>query len=61
MASDYAPDFIKNDEELRKRFPPRALNGLGPALVWEPPALHAETMASYRRSRAREDRYVVAG
>ena len=53
MASEYAPDFIKKDEELQRRFPPRPLAGLGPALVWEPPELHAETMASYRRSLAR--------
>ena len=53
MASDHAPDFIKEDEELQRRFPPRTLTGLGPALVWEPPALHAETMASFRRSLAR--------
>jgi hypothetical protein len=38
MASEYAPDFIKKDEELQRRFPPRPLAGLGPALVWEPPA-----------------------
>jgi hypothetical protein len=52
MASDFAPDFIKT-EELQRRFPPRPLTGLGPGLYWEPPALHAETMASYRRSLAR--------
>ena len=50
MASEYAPDFIKKDEELQRRFPPRTLTGLGPALVWEPPVLHAETMASWQRS-----------
>ena len=53
MASDHAPDFIKKEEELQRRFPPCPLTGLGPALVWEPPALHAETMASFRRSLAR--------
>jgi hypothetical protein len=53
MASEHAPDFVKNDEALCKLYPPRPLAGLGPALVWEPPALHAETMASYRRSMAR--------
>ena len=42
MASDHAPDFIKKDEELRRRFPPQKLKGLGPGLIWEPPALHAE-------------------
>jgi hypothetical protein len=53
MASEYAPDFVKEDEALRKQYPPCPLPGLGPALIWEPPAIHAETMASYRRSMAR--------
>lgn len=53
MASEHAPDFVKNDAALRKQYPPRPLAGLGPALVWEPPALHAETMASWQRSLAR--------
>jgi hypothetical protein len=53
MASEHTPDFVKNDEALRKRYPPRPLAGFGPALIWEPPAIHAETMASYRRSMAR--------
>jgi hypothetical protein len=53
MASEHTPDFVKNDEALRKQYPPRPLAGLGPALIWEPPAIHAETMASYRRSMAR--------
>ena len=53
MASEHTPDFVKNDEALRKRYPPRPLAGLGPALIWEPPAIHAETMACYRRSMAR--------
>jgi hypothetical protein len=52
MASEHAPDFVKKDEALRKQYPPRPLAGLGPALVWEPPALHAETMASWQRSQA---------
>jgi hypothetical protein len=37
MASEYAPDFITRDEELRRRFPPRHLKGLGPGLCWQPP------------------------
>jgi hypothetical protein len=56
MASDhisYPAARIQKDAELQRRFPPRPLAGLGPALVWEPPALHAETMASWRRSQAR--------
>jgi hypothetical protein len=43
MASDFAPDFIKNDEELRRRFPPRSLPGLGPGLYWQPPKLHTQS------------------
>jgi hypothetical protein len=53
MASEHTPDFVKNDEALRKRYPPCLLAGFGPALIWEPPAIHAETMACYRRSMAR--------
>ncbi len=56
MASDYISypaARIQEDAELQKRFPPRPLAGLGPALVWEPPAIHAETMASWQRSHAR--------
>jgi hypothetical protein len=45
---------LKEDEALRKRFPPRHLPGLGPGLYWLPPARHAEVMASYARSLARE-------
>ena len=52
MASEYTPGFVKNDEELQRRFPPRPLAGIGPGLVWEPPAIHAKTMASWRRSLA---------
>jgi hypothetical protein len=42
MASEYAPDLIKKDEELQRRFPPCQLTGLGPGLCWEPPKLHAQ-------------------
>ena len=41
MASDYALDFITKNEELRRRFPPRPLKGLGPGLAWKPPKRHA--------------------
>jgi hypothetical protein len=34
LASAYAPDFITQDPVLAQRFPPRALRGLGPGLVW---------------------------
>lgn len=52
MASEFAPDFIKNDEQLKKRFPPRELVGMGPALCWLPPKLCAEAMSDYRRCKA---------
>jgi hypothetical protein len=37
MASDATLDDIKNNQELRRRFPPRRLLGLGPGLCWKPP------------------------
>jgi len=38
MASELTPDFIKNDPELQRRFPPRPLGGLHEAsLVWLEP------------------------
>jgi hypothetical protein len=43
MAWEHTPDFIKNDEELRRRFPPRSLPGLGPGLYWQPPKLHTQS------------------
>jgi hypothetical protein len=36
LASPHTPDFITKDEELRKRFPPLALEGLGGSLYWDP-------------------------
>jgi hypothetical protein len=36
LASTYAPDFITEDEQLKERFPPRHLAGLGSGLYWEP-------------------------
>jgi hypothetical protein len=36
MASPFSPDFIKQDQALLKRYPPRALGGLGPGLNWRP-------------------------
>src|SRR5262245_18867833 len=56
MASEHAPEFITENEELRQRFPPRPLKGLGPGLYWKPSKEHARTMESWRRSREREDR-----
>ena len=37
MASELAPDFIRNDVELQRRFPPRPLDGLRNGLCWRPP------------------------
>ena len=55
MASEYhGHSEMKEDEELKKRFPPRQLKGLGPGLYWEPPKEHARTMQSHRRSMAWE-------
>jgi hypothetical protein len=54
MASEFAPNFIKNDEKLKKRFPPRELARMGSGLCWEPPKVHAKTMQRYRRNMARE-------
>jgi hypothetical protein len=34
MASPHAPDFIKQDQELRRRFPPKPLDHLRSGLVW---------------------------
>jgi len=44
---NYPPDELR---ELKKRFRPRMLKGMGPCLHWLPPKLHAEIMASVRRS-----------
>jgi hypothetical protein len=38
MASEHAPDFVKKDELLRKRYAPRHLPGLNAGHCWEPPA-----------------------
>jgi hypothetical protein len=54
MASEFAPGFIKNDEELKRLYPPKALPGLGPGLYWLPPAEHEEVMANLRRHLARQ-------
>jgi hypothetical protein len=46
LASPYAPPFITQDQQLRKRFPPTPLHGLGSGLYWEPP----RTPAKIRRA-----------
>jgi hypothetical protein len=37
MASERAPDCIRQDPDLCDRFPPRPLRGLGAGLYWSPP------------------------
>jgi hypothetical protein len=37
MACDSGLWGIENDENLKRRFPPRPLNGMGAGLCWEPP------------------------
>jgi hypothetical protein len=39
---------------LKKRFPPRPLEGMTPSAFWAPPEEYAELMASYRRAELRE-------
>jgi hypothetical protein len=53
MASEYAPDFIRKDEELLKCFPPCPLKGLGPGLGWNPPKRYVRTTESYQGNRTR--------
>lgn len=36
LASKTAPDFILEDEVLRRRYPPRPLAGLSPFFIWKP-------------------------
>ncbi len=37
MASERSPDFVKNDEALRKRYPPCPLSHLNAGNCWDPP------------------------
>jgi hypothetical protein len=41
MASDMTPDFIRNDAQLIRRYPPVPLGGMGPGLKWLGPKLSA--------------------
>ncbi len=36
LASEYAPDFTRENAALCKRFPPRPLPGIGPGQIWRP-------------------------
>jgi hypothetical protein len=62
MASEFIGGYhrMRENEQLRNRFPPRPLDGLGPGLMWQPPEEHARTMESWRRCREREDRIHAA-
>ncbi len=51
MCSEFAPDFIKNDMELKKRFRPCPLVGLGPGLHWLTPKKYARAMKDLRRHK----------
>jgi hypothetical protein len=54
MAADETAEFIRDDPDLIRRFPPRPLPGLVSGLHWETPEEYAETMARERRREARE-------
>jgi hypothetical protein len=51
MASEHAPWFIMDDKRLRKRFPPRPLDGLDGSMYWDPPKLK-KSGARRRKGRA---------
>jgi hypothetical protein len=60
MASEkHAPDFIRNNEEMRRRFPPRPLNWLGSGLYWQPPGAQPKRRKS-RQAQAREKLLLAA-
>jgi hypothetical protein len=52
MASPQLLDFIRDDAELRCRFPPTPLSEMTPGLFWLPPEEYQELMESYRRHDA---------
>jgi hypothetical protein len=45
MASRFAPPHILGDVDLKLRYWPRILRGLGPGLIWTPPAGPANPVA----------------
>jgi len=60
MASEeHAPSFIANDEDLRRRFPPRPLKGLGPGLWWDPPKPRG-ARPEVRRRRSKQEELLYA-
>jgi hypothetical protein len=48
------PNYPAELPELKKRFPPRELAGMGPGFCWLPPKVYAKVMPDYRRSMARQ-------
>ena len=54
----HAPDFIRDNEEMRKRFPPRPLKGLRSGLYWQPPGQRPKLKS--RQSQAREKLLLAA-
>jgi hypothetical protein len=60
MASEeYAPDIIRTNEDMRKRFPPRPLAWLRSGLYWRPSGAQPERKKS-RRAQAREKLLLAA-
>lgn len=47
------PNYPDELAELKKRYPPAMLAGIGPPFCWLPPELHAQSMARWHRSKAR--------
>jgi hypothetical protein len=55
MASEFCPSFIKTEDEtgeLRRRFPPRPLEWLNNAMVWDAPKQKRRRLRSTCRTRA---------
>ena len=46
MASENTPDFVRHDEELRRRYPSRPLAGLNAGNCWEPTTKQGWTRTS---------------
>jgi hypothetical protein len=49
LASPYAHDIIKEDAQLRERFPPTPLDGLGPGRIWVPAKPNSWKCARFSR------------
>jgi len=39
LASEYSPEFTRENAALCERFPPRLLRGLGPGQIWQKPTV----------------------